>query len=138
MAASDAAACRRVRAQHSQDEDRAEPVFFVGRCPAPASAEGCSSAGTAGVLEQRGRRRAPPLAILAPCARPEIAYDQVRPRLRQIWIAHISSDGFRGPKGWTVNEIPSTPDPGWPSTRRLSFVPASTRLAAAAAFVLTV
>ena len=69
MAASDAAACRRVRARHSQDEDRAEPVFFVGRCPAPASAEGCSSAGTAGVLEQRGRRRAPPLAILAPCAR---------------------------------------------------------------------
>ena len=123
MAASDAAACRRVRARHSQDEDRAEPVFFVGRCPAPASAEGCSSAGTAGVLEQRGRRRAPPLAILAPCAR--------RDWKRPSQTATLSNLGrtcrIERPtehKGWTVIEIPSTPDPrNAVHKRRLRSVP---------------
>ena len=123
------------RSPHSPDDDREEVrsllVAFavVGRCPAAASAEGCSG-GAAGVLEQCGRRRALELRRLpswryAPdLPAPETGNDQVRPRLCSIRTAHISSNGFHGPKGWTVNEIPSTPDPSTAvHKRRLRFVP---------------
>jgi len=80
--ASDDAACVPAgrRPLHSPDDDREEDQVpasrvgcrsrLVGLCPRPRVSSEEFIGGTAGVLEQRGRRRAPPLAILAPCARP--------------------------------------------------------------------